>query len=303
MDLTQKEEVVEWLDSLNNSISSGEISGPSFLKPFHFVTLALMAKKEQFKEKFEEIVLPEGLSDYAERMGLWEAAGMEPPNRVRSRHSTDTIMPVFALKDRQQINDRIKDFKVLFDIENNPDKKDILIVLSELLENCYAHSRVNEDLHGLVCAQQWQRGNLGQIAICDLGIGVRKSLSENESLHPQLKEKNACVLACEYGVTSKPHSDQHHSGYGLTLTKDILIGNGGKLIVVSNKEIAWLNNAPRTSLMNHDIVSTMSGSLLQNSWPGTLIVFEWKINRPLDALAVYKSWPKSEEGDDDEDFF
>lgn len=296
MNLTSMEEVIDWLDSLKLSLSTDEISGPGFLKPFHLVTLALILKKKNIREKFAGLTLPEDLSGYAERMGLWEAAGMSPPQRIFSRHSTDNCMPISPLDRKEQVIDKTKEFEILFDIKNNQDKKDILIVLSELLENCYAHGRITDELHGFVCAQQWQRGDLGQIAICDLGIGIRSSLNENINLHSQLAENNACVIACEYGVTSKPRVEQHHSGYGLTLTKDILKGNGGRLIVVSYDEFAWLRNS------NNGIVNNMDGGVMPSKWPGTLIVFEWKISQPLDALSVYNSWPQSDEDTGDDSF-
>jgi hypothetical protein len=259
------EEVIDWLDSLKLSLSTDEISGPGFLKPFHLVTLALILKKKNIREKFAGLTLPEDLSGYAERMGLWEAAGMSPPQRIFSRHSTDNCMPISPLDRKEQVIDKTKEFEILFDIKNN-------------------------------CAQQWQRGDLGQIAICDLGIGIRSSLNENINLHSQLAENNACVIACEYGVTSKPRVEQHHSGYGLTLTKDILKGNGGRLIVVSYDEFAWLRNS------NNGIVNNMDGGVMPSKWPGTLIVFEWKISQPLDALSVYNSWPQSDEDTGDDSF-
>jgi len=33
--------------------------------------------------------------------------------------------------------------------------------------------------------------------------------------------------------------------------------------------------------------------------PGTLVVFEWDMKKPLDVTRVYENWPKTEDTDDD----
>ena len=80
-----------------------------------------------------------------------------------------------------------------------------------------------------------------------------------------------------------------HSGYGLTLARDLLAGNRGKLIIISGREAAtWINGQVYTKI-------------LANQWDGTLVIFEWRIDQPLDTSTVYEAWPNPE-GMDDDDF-
>src|SRR5262249_38957455 len=107
------------------------------------------------------------------------------------------------------------------------------IMLMELIENTYKHARVQNQLHGLVCAQSWPKGNLVQVVFADIGIGIRDSLYENPNLREKLNQMNPCQLACELGVTSKPNA---HSGYGLALTRDLMKQCNGSMIILSHGE-------------------------------------------------------------------
>lgn len=80
-------------------------------------------------------------------------------------------------------------------------------------------SQVFSLIHGLVCAQAWPKGNWAQVVFADSGMGMRSSLNENDKLKDKLKMHNACQLACELGVTSKPNA---HSGYGLALSRGLM---------------------------------------------------------------------------------
>ncbi len=102
-----------------------------------------------------------------------------------------------------------------------------------------------------------------------------------------LETANSCELAMHYGVTSKPEGK--HSGYGLTLARDIVLDNGGKIIIASQNEIIDSEEADSQN------------KLLRNPWPGTLILIEWRTDRPLRLKEVYDNWPMPE-GYSHEDF-
>jgi anti-sigma regulatory factor (Ser/Thr protein kinase) len=152
------------------------------------------------------------------------------------------------------------------------------IMLMELIENTYKHARVQNKLHGLVCAQSWPKGNLAQIVFADSGIGIKKSLLENPQLKDKLHLSNPCQLACELGITSKPDA---HSGYGLALTKGLMKQSKGQMIVLSQHE-------------GVSITEDKEISFQVTPWEGTLIILEWPINQQLDVGAVYASWPMPE---------
>jgi len=157
----------------------------------------------------------------------------------------------------------------------------LFVALTEILGNCFAHAAVTPNCKGMTCAQTWPRGNLVQIAVVDPGIGIRASLSENDRLKPRLSKENACELATELNVTGKPNAG--HSGYGLTVAKELMAHNGGNFVLMSGTE-AYRRQADR------EIRRDLPGA----SWHGTIVVLEWRTDRPLDIGAVYESWPLPE---------
>lgn len=275
-------DVREWLSALNHA-QEGMLSCPPFLKPYHLVTLALMLKQKnaQWLELSEEI------ESYALRMGLWDAAGIIPPYEMTENPTKNKFLPVAPLQDPSSITDVAKNLIKLVYQQNLglSSFESVEIMLMELIENTYKHARVQEKLHGLVCAQSWPKGNLAQIVFADSGIGIKNSLHENPLLRDKLLHHNPCQLACELGITSKPDA---HSGYGLALTRGLMKQCQGQMLVVSHHE-GFSISAHRE--ITFDVLP----------WNGTLIILEWPINQQLDVGAVYASWPMPE-GFDIHDF-
>lgn len=287
MQFTSPNDLHVWLHNLNVAFETGELRCPRFLKPFHLVTLALMMKRHQAWD----LELPEDIHHYAVRMNVWEAAGIQPPYDV-SRHETQNrFIPVEPLQDKSncdQISRKLS--KLIQATGQNQITYDPLRLyepIFELVSNTYAHAAIHEALYGLVCAQSWPKGNLVQIAFADIGIGIRESLTANVDLESQLAQQNACALACQYGITSKP---SHHSGYGLSLANELMKNHAGNLQVYSVDE-----------LYSSGVIDAQE-TLPFPYWQGTLIVLEWPLDQALDVLKVYNQWPISS-GFEREDFF
>ncbi len=261
-----------WLHNLNQA-TQGELICPPFLKPYHLVTLALMLKKDNA----QWVELSPEIESYAMRMGLWDALGITPPYEQYENPTQNQFLPVAPLEDPAAIIQTAKNLISLVYQQKLglQSFESVEIMLMELLENTYKHARVDDKLHGLVCAQSWPKGNLAQIVFADPGIGILHSLSENEQLRDRLHTTNPCQLACELGITSKP---QAHSGYGLALTKGLMKQCQGQMIVISHKKGVSITNQKEI---------TFDAPL----WQGTLIILEWPINQTLDVGAVYASWP------------
>jgi anti-sigma regulatory factor (Ser/Thr protein kinase) len=275
-------DVKEWLSALNEA-QEGILSCPQFLKPYHLVTLALMLKQKNARW----LELSEEIESYALRMGLWDAAGIIAPYEMTEYPTKNKFLPVAPLQDPSSITEVAKNLIKLVYQHNLGlgSFESVEIMLMELIENTYKHARVQDELHGLVCAQSWPRGNLAQIVFADSGIGINKSLYENPLLREKLQLSNPCQLACELGVTSKPDA---HSGYGLALTRGLMKQCKGQMIVLSHHKGFSVN---ATKEISFDVMP----------WDGTLIILEWPINQPLDVGAVYASWPMPE-GFDINDF-
>ncbi len=265
-------DINQWLHSLNQA-TQGELDCPPFLKPYHLVTLALMLKKDNAKW----IELSAEIESYALRMGLWDALGITPPYEQYENPTHNKFLPVAPLSDPSCIIQTAKNLIQLVYQQKSAlqSLESVEIMLMELLENTYKHARVEDKLHGLVCAQTWPKGNLAQIVFADPGIGIRDSLYENQLLRDKLRATNPCQLACELGITSKPEA---HSGYGLALTKGLMKQSQGQMIVLSHHDGFCITAQKETAFTSA-------------LWQGTLIILEWPINHVLDVGAVYASWP------------
>jgi hypothetical protein len=236
---------------------------PDFFRPYHFLTLALVLKAG----KYSGLDLPEKFENYAIRMGLFEAAGLPLPKSVRKLDASGRFHPITVLTDWLVLADTAANLSAICTHKAVSEKtvESLIISIVELLENCLSHAKTNRrDFHGLVAAQAWFNGNLAQIAIADVGVGIRARLMDNPNLHHLLLTQNACEVATRYGITA---DEKGHSGYGLTLAKGFAR------------------------------MAEASGAI----WDGTLVIFEWDTSRPLDTQSVYQRWPLPQ-GFDDDDF-
>lgn len=285
MKATTLTQVEWWLNNLAQGIEYGACQSPGFLKPFHMLTLVSEVKRH----KQYELALPPDLTSYAARMQLWEAAGLEPPYAVPKRSELGRFLPVAPLKSEQAVDESVDQLSRIIRSRHmsNESVESLSVTLFELLMNCFNHAAVHDELHGLACAQPWTRANLGQIAIVDCGIGIRGSLELNLDLALMLEQLNACDLASRYGITSKP--GKGHSGYGLTLARDLMQQAKGSFILVSGQEAFWQCDEKEVS------------HTMDVGWDGTLIILEWPLNTNLNSKGVYENWPLPE-GFDKNDF-
>ncbi|WP_419403788.1 hypothetical protein [Stenotrophomonas rhizophila] len=264
---------------------------PRFLLPFHFVTMALLLKEE----RAGNLRLSGPMEDYAARLGLWEAIGLAGPVVVPGRPTGSRYHEITPLTCLQTVDSSASGIAAMLTHDDtrgsNELRNDVFTMLLELLSNCYHHARADDGLHGLACAQTWYNDTRAQFAIADSGIGIRESLNESAELRPRLRKENACSLACELGVSSK--LGRGHAGYGLAIAKDLAMQTPNSMLFVQScNEAMLIENRKVTEISTFD-----------HALPGTLVVFEWDLNKPLDLANVYKQWPSDGDSDDKPDFF
>lgn len=285
MNLTTPFQVAQWLDQLRRLEKDNRCNCPSFLRPFHFVTLGLTVARG----RMVDLGIPKPLETYAARMQLWQAIGLPAPVVVQPYVPEGRFMPLARVESEDNVSDlaeRLAEITAKYGADKDT-RNAVSVSMIEIMGNCLAHAEVNGQLKGVVCAQSWPQGNLAQIAIADSGIGIRSSLEANSLLHEALEGGNSCEIATRLGVTSKP--ELGHAGYGLALTRQLLERAGGRLIVISGDE--WMEARKLACKVGK----------LQSPWPGTIAVLEWRTNVPMRLKDVYESWPLPK-GFTDEDF-
>jgi hypothetical protein len=271
------QDVVNWHQKLIELEVTGACEDPNFLKPFHFVMLGLAI----LRIAPGGVQLADHLRDYANRMRLWEACGLAPPNQVNERDPAGRFVPLNRVVTAQDVDIVATELMALLQ-NGNPTmetRESIEIMLLEILGNA-PHHMEDPNASAMACGQLWVNGDRAQFAIADNGIGLRNSLARNPALHQRLQNENSCALAAEYGITSKPGCN--HSGYGLTLARDLARKSNGVLLLISGNEAVKFS---------HNAVTTRN---LEQAFPGFLAIFEWKLSEPLSCGDVYGDWPLPE---------
>jgi anti-sigma regulatory factor (Ser/Thr protein kinase) len=282
MDRTSIDDIAWWVAQLEKGRTQEVFEGPQFVRPHHFVALAC----EVHRRRATTIKVPERLQGYAARMRLWQSVGLECPTPVNERNPGGRFHPLTPISSEATADDLAESVKGLFQACGTNDQKTLSAigtVLSEIFSNCYFHADAGATICGLGCAQSWPHAQLAQVAVADIGIGIRASLGANPAYHGRLARENANALATELGVTGKPQG--RHSGYGLALARQLMEKHDGNLLIVSGTE------AFRAQSHEHQVRE------LPSPWAGTMVVLEWDMARPFDILSVYNEWPSDEESD------
>ncbi|WP_210132405.1 hypothetical protein [Stenotrophomonas rhizophila] len=289
---TKLGDIEAWNRRLQHLRANQKCTAPRFLLPFHFVTMALLLKEE----RAGVLSLSGPMEEYAAKLKLWEAIGLEGPVVTPGRPTGSRYHEITPLTGLPAVDVSAAGLASMLTHGGTHGSKelrnDIFTMLLELLSNCYHHARTADGLHGLACAQTWYNDTRAQFAIVDSGIGIRQSLGESADLRPRLRKENACTLACELGVSSK--LGVGHAGYGLAIAKDLAMQTPNSLLFVQScQEAMLIENRKVTEISTFDY-----------ALPGTLVVFEWDLKQPLDLANVYRQWP-TDGGDDDDkpDFF
>lgn len=282
---TSHEDLEHWIGQLRQLERTKHCDAPRFIKPFHLVTLAHILREK----KAANLKVPPKLSSYANTMNLWGALKMDPPDNIGFRQPSGRYHPLELLESRHMV-DPLSDHLVELFAKGNVDSTTLNalgIMFRELIDNCYSHTNVADNVYGAACAQVWVMGGKAQIAIADSGTGIRNSLAQNALLTERLTQENACELATEYGVTSKP--GMGHSGYGLTVARRLLEQNKGTLFVRSlNEGFIVMGNKSKAFPM-------------LPFWYGTLIIIEWDLENKMNIGEIYGKFPLPE-GMTDDDF-
>jgi anti-sigma regulatory factor (Ser/Thr protein kinase) len=154
----------------------------------------------------------------------------------------------------------------------------IYVALSELAENVGFHA--DTALGGFAVAQSWRARPEIELAIVDLGVGIRTSLAKIETYADIDDDVTAIKTALEPLVTSRPGTNR---GFGLAFTRGLLRGNGGELMVRSGAGAVYSGGS--------DLEAAFG------TWfPGTIVALTVRTDRPLDQHDGWRAIDEAELG-------
>jgi anti-sigma regulatory factor (Ser/Thr protein kinase) len=284
MEWTKLEDVTWWVEQIARGRNGEVFDGPGFLRPYHFTMLGC----EAHRRGINRMIIPDHLIGYAARMQLWQSIGLDTPDIAQARNpggKFHPLTPIVSECSAQDLADAINEVFVASGTLDPATLNAINTALSEIFSNCFFHANTNHEICGLACAQVWPAARRAQVAVADIGIGVRASLAGNPTYLDRLEHENANELATELGVTSKPYPVGPHSGYGLAIARQLMERHSGNFLLFSSDEA--FRATPHGS----------EGRKLLTPWDGAIVILEWDTALPLDIGAVYATWPS--DGDSD----
>lgn len=168
-----------------------------------------------------------GETGFLGRMHLHQALGLEPPasNEADER---GRFLPVRLISSLEEIGPVVAAVGEIFE-QQMEGGEDLVVamqwIVSEILENVFLHAET--DLPAAICVQHLPHVNRVDLAICDVGQGLRASLAANR---PVYSAGHAIDLAVDRGVSA---SDEPGRGNGLAGTLEIARHNRGTTLVWS----------------------------------------------------------------------
>ncbi len=154
--------------------------------------------------------------------------------------------------------------------------------LNEIVENVFYHAE--SPIEALVCAQAYKKKKVAELVIADTGRGIRAALSKVPEYRDQVTDDCTAIrLALEKNVTA---TGDVKRGIGLWVASEVIRRNEGELLILSQDGGLLVDGDGE-----HDVT--------EHFWPGTLVVVEFRTDRPINTMAVYDS---GEFPDDDDSF-
>jgi hypothetical protein len=145
----------------------------------------------------------------------------------------------------------------------------IHVCLAELAENVLFHA--DAPYGGFAAAQGWQSRSEVEVAIVDMGVGIRASLTKNAAYADIAEDVEAIEKALDPMVTATPN---RNTGLGLSLTRFLLRRNGGQLMVRSGEGAVYAG-------------STEKSEICTAPFPGTIVTLMARTDAPLDINGAY----------------
>lgn len=224
-----------------------DISKVRFLIPAAIV--AILARCHCWKTQHKQLhllgfdVCP--AASYLERVDFLHHLGIQVPNSINRRPPEGRFVPVqsltFSIGSVETIASEITQC-ILPECSYDDDEYQLIqYAAGELLSNAKYHSGGR----GFVSAQFFPQRNWVRIAVADDGVGIRQKFIGTSRECDAASADAAIHLALTPGISSAlllpdgPYATRNHRGVGLSLTRELVKGANGHLLVAT--EDGWFS--------------------------------------------------------------
>ena len=157
---------------------------------------------------------------YLDRMGLFRFSNQPSPFAITYNEEAGRFIPLTQVRNASEQSSFISDMIPLLHLP--PEKTNaIKYVIGELVRNVLEHACASDG--AIIAAQYYQKSNSVRMGICDGGIGVRASMSENwpEKSTTDLNALKWALTPGISGTTRKEGGTYDNAGAGLFFIKSI----------------------------------------------------------------------------------
>jgi anti-sigma regulatory factor (Ser/Thr protein kinase) len=235
-----------------------------------------------------EIWLPKSplLRRYLERMNFLSELKVKMPPEDFTRREPRGFYPVTHIASEETSEPATRALAEAVQEHAGLDKPSLGALkscLNEIVENVFYHA--DSPIEALVAAQAYKRKKVAELVIADTGRGIKAALSKVPEYRDQTRDDCSAIrLALEKNVTT---TGDVKRGIGLWVASEVIRRNGGELMILS-----------------HDgglvVDATGDRDVTDHYWPGTLVVVEFRTDRPINTTAVYDSGEFANGNDDDD---
>lgn len=261
-----------------------DMSGVSWVSPVAIAIIAATIRNATSSRGEGHIIRPTSadVHDYLKRLEFYGAAGAEgvEPYAFRRLDSAGRFCELVEVTSEQRGFDTASAVTDIIATQLSLDKEAtsaVFVSLSEVTDNVFHHGKAR----AFVCAQTYPKKKTVELAIVDCGAGFAASLARNPRLRDEYSnDESAITLALKARVTCNPGGN---AGLGLYLTSEFVRRNEGTMLVGSGNGLVA-------------VLGTQFATVPMSTWPGAIVAVRFRVDRPLDADAVY-----SDLGDPEDD--
>ena len=258
-------------------LSSGEkctldFSLVRWVEPFGMLVMGAVAQQVMVNKKIILYVsnhkLDRDALSYMAYMGFFDFLGVNHGNPTGMMGRDNRYIPITVIKVNDLQNRANEEMKAIGKVIEEEASKIAKVLsqnisgdlhdtlkysFSELIRNVVEHS---ESPVVVYCAQLWPSKHMVEVALLDVGIGIRRSLSQNPYLRIG-SDMDALKLALLPGVSGKmfegrksdPYDVWENSGFGLYLLHRLSIEGKGSFFIGSGKAGLFIKSlGDRTAL-------------------------------------------------------
>ena len=248
----------------------------TFVRPGGLALLCALLMEQRLAGCRVSITGPQIKIDHLIRLGLYDHLGLDKPPMPDARPAAGRYIPLQMISGGREVlsvTNAICDLMLRRYDGARTFVPAVEWISYEVADNIVLHAQAQSP--GVVCAQYYETGGRLEIAVVDLGRGLRASLSETRTV---ADDTAALKLAVTRGVTRSSLVGQ---GNGLAGTLEIAKANGGALQLCSGE--AMLQQVAEEQTF-------VTGPYM----PGTGIVLELDTRRPVELtqteIAGSGSW-------------